>query len=249
MTRDLLILAAGLIAGIMNAMAGGGSFVTVPALIFAGVPSVASNATSTMALFPGGLTSAYAYRGELGHSPELSIRLLLPISIVGGVAGALLLLVTPNSIFNSVVPWLMLIGTVAFAFGRQFGNWLRSVVTIGHGVMLTSQFLLGIYAGYFGGAVGLMMMAVWSVFGVSDLRAMNAVKMLIVAVTNAIAVICFVVAGLIVWREAAIMGVAAIVGGYLGAKLSLRLDQGAVRIVINLVNVTMTVALFWRLLL
>jgi uncharacterized membrane protein YfcA len=246
MTRDLLIAAAGLVAGVMNAMAGGGSFLTFPVLLFAGVPSVAANATSTMALFPGGFASAYGFRRILRQDSTLSLRLLLPITLVGGIAGAILLLVTPNATFDAVVPWLMLAGTLAFAFGRELGGRLRRRFAIGKPALLTSQFLLGLYAGYFGGAVGLMMMAVWSLFGFDDLRVMNAAKSAIVSLTNAVAVICFVVAGLVVWHDALVMGLAAVAGGYLGARLSLRMDQSLVRLVINLVNVAMTAILFWR---
>lgn len=230
----------------MNAMAGGGSFVTFPTLVFAGVPSVNANVTSTVALFPGSFASAWAYRAEIGADEGLSVRKLLPVSLAGGLVGALLLLFTPVHTFDAVVPWLLLIGTLAFAFGRQAGAALRKVVRIGPVVLQSAQFLLAIYGGYFGGAVGLMMMAVWSLFGARDIHAMNAAKTLLVGVTNTIAVICFVLAGDVWWTPALVMLAGAVLGGYGGARLARRLDPRLIRLGITMVNVAMTIVFFLR---
>ena len=246
MRPDLLLVSAGFVAGAMNALAGGGSFVSFPALVFAGLPSLAANASSTVALFPGTLTSAYTYRRELRGFESLSMRALVPVSLVGGLAGALLLLFTPQATFDRVIPWLLLVGTLAFAFGRQAGATLRRFVRIGPTTLLAGQFLLAVYGGYFGGAVGLLMMAVWSLFGVTDVRAMSAARTLLVTVTNSIAVVCFVVAGKVVWVPAAIMGLAAIGGGYAGARVGRRIDPVRLRLLINLFNVAMTVVFFAR---
>ncbi len=230
----------------MNAMAGGGSFVTFPALVFTGVPSVNANVTSTVALFPGSFASAWAYRAEFSATEGLSVRALLPVSLVGGLVGALLLLFTPVHTFDSVVPWLLLLGTLAFAFGRQAGAALRKVVRIGPAILQAGQFLLAIYGGYFGGAVGLMMMAVWSLFGAQDIHAMNAAKTLLVGATNTVAVVCFVLAGDVWWQPALVMLAGAVLGGYGGARLARRLDPRLIRLGITMVNVAMTVVFFLR---
>ncbi len=246
MSRFVLLVGAGLAAGVMNAVAGGGTFVTFPALVFAGVPSVAANATSTVALFPGAFASAWAYREDFRAFEGMAPRKLLPVSLAGGIVGATLLLLTPQATFDVVIPWLLLLGTLAFAFGGRAGSALRRKVRIGPGAVACAQFLLAVYGGYFGGAVGLLMMAVWSLFGVTDLRAMVAAKALLVGSLNTVAVVLFVAAGKVFWPQAVTMGVAAIAGGYAGARVGRRLAPGYVRLAINAVNVAMTTVFFWR---
>ncbi|PTL84019.1 sulfite exporter TauE/SafE family protein [Vitiosangium sp. GDMCC 1.1324] len=246
MNSDLLLGAASLLAGAMNAVAGGGSFVTFPALVLSGVPSVAANASSTVALFPGSFASAWAYRDDFKSFEGVSVRALLPVSLAGGLTGAMLLLLTPQTTFDVVIPWLLLLGTLAFAFGREAGARLRRAIRIGPALLLGGQFLLSIYGGYFGGAVGLMMMAVWSLFGVSDLQAMNAAKTLLVGATNTVAVACFIVAGEVWWKQTVLMAIAAAVGGYVGARIGRRIPSARLRLGITAVNVAMTVAFFLR---
>jgi uncharacterized membrane protein YfcA len=245
-TTLLLLAGAGFVAGVMNAVAGGGSFVTFPALVAAGLPSVGANASSTVALFPGQLTSAYAYRREIGGIEELSMRVLVPLSLAGGICGALLLLFTPQSTFDRVIPWLLLAGTIAFAFGPRLGPLLRRHLHFGARTLLVLQFALAVYGGYFGGAVGLLMMAVWSVFGVTDVRAMSAARIALVTAMNSVAVGCFAVAGKVFWIPAATMGVASITGGYLGARVGRRMDPAKLRVLISCFNVAITAAFFWR---
>jgi uncharacterized membrane protein YfcA len=245
-SHALLLFGAGLLAGAMNAAAGGGSFVTFPALISAGVPSVIANATSTVALFPGAFASAYAFRHDFRRFDSVSLRTMLVVSVTGGVAGALLLIFSPASIFDELVPWLLLFGAVVFAFGRQAGVALRRVVRLGRSSLLATQFVLGIYGGYFGGAVGIMMMAAWSIFGLSDIRAMSAARTLLVGATNAVAVVCFVFAGLVWWPQALLMLVAAVAGGYAGARVARRVDPDRLRAAITVFNFLVTAAVFWR---
>src|SRR4051794_4743260 len=145
----------GLVAGAMNALAGGGSFVSLPALIAAGVPSVQANASSTLALFPGGVASAWIYRDGLQPVGSASLRALLLASLAGGVIGAILLLRTPTHAFDTVLPWLLLLATVMLGGGRRIGAWLRRHLRITPAAMLVTQLALGIYGGYFGGAVGI----------------------------------------------------------------------------------------------
>jgi len=247
MREPLLLVGAGLLAGTMNAVAGGGSFVTLPALMFAGLPSVGANTSSTVALCPASLASAWAYREDFKNfDAGVSIRALLTVSLIGSVLGAFLLLLTTSKSFDIIVPWLLLIGTLVFAFGKKAGDALRRVVHIGPKTVLCLQFLLGIYGGYFGGAFGIMMMSVWSLVGVSDIKALNAAKTLVAGATNAIAVVIFIVAGKVWWPEALIMLVAAVVGGYVGARLARRVKTEYLRMVIIGINVMMTATIFYR---
>ena len=180
MSPLLLVAGAGVIAGMMNALAGGGSFVTLPALIAVGVPSVTANTTSTVALFPGQLTSAWTYRDGLGSIGPVTLRSLLLATFVGGVIGALLLLRTPITAFDVILPWLLATATLTLAFGRQLGEVWRRRWRINAPLVVAVQFGLGIYGGYFGGGVGIMMMAVWSLLGDRTLKSFNAPRTLLV---------------------------------------------------------------------
>jgi uncharacterized membrane protein YfcA len=246
MTDFIILMVAGLVAGAMNAAAGGGSFVTLPAMIFAGVPSVEANASSTVALFPGAVASVYAYRRDFRPFDVLSLPVMLGVSMLGGLLGAFLLLVTPARQFDELIPWLLLVGTLVFAFGGRAGVLLRRVVRIGPMTLLCSQFVLGIYCGYFGGAVGIMTLAIWSLLGMTDFRAMNATKTLVVGATNGIAVVCFILAGKIWWPQTVTMLSAAIVGGYAGAHFARRLPPERLRLGISVFNCLITAVFFVR---
>lgn len=246
MDHPLLLFAAGLTAGAMNAVAGGGSFVTLPALVFAGVPSVPANASSTVALFPASFASAWAYRHDYRPFPAVSLKAMLAASLLGGLVGAVLLLSTPSSDFDAIVPWLLLVGSIAFGFGPRISAALNDRFRVGHRTMLATQFAVGVYAGYYGGAAGLMMLAAWGLFGLRDLKAMNATRTLLVGSANAVAVACFVFAGTIWWPQALLMLVAAVIGGYGGARLASRLNPTATRAVITVFNFGITTAFFWR---
>jgi uncharacterized membrane protein YfcA len=242
----LLLAAAAFVAGAMNSAAGGGTFVTFPALVFTGVPSVAANATSTVALFPGAVTGSLGYRDDFKDFNGISVKALLPISVFGGFLGAMLLLLTPVRLFDAVVPWLLLTAALAFAFGPRAAAMLRRFVRIGPTGLLVAQFLLAIYGGYFGGAVGLMTLAMWSLFGATDLRAMNAAKTLLVGSMNTVAVVSFAVAGQVWWTDAAVMAVTGALGGYAGARIARRVAPHRIRLFINCVNATVTAIFFWR---
>lgn len=247
MDNALLLFAAGFIAGTMNAAAGGGSFVTFPALVAAGVPSLAANASSSVALIPGGFASAFAYRRDLAPFPGISLIALMALSIAGGTAGAVLLLITPQPTFDRIIPWLLLIGTATFAFGPRLNAWVDRRFRIGAGAMYSGQFLLAIYGGYFGGAVGIMMMAVWSLLGVSNIHQMNAAKTILVNLTNLVAVVWFIGAGIVRWPETLTILFAALIGGYGGARIVRRLPQHRVRAAIIVLTSAMTAVFFCRL--
>lgn len=241
-----LVAAAGLLAGAMNAVAGGGSFVTLPSLIAAGVPSVNANATSTVALVPSALASAYAYRKDFAGFDGVPFWKMAVVSLVGGVCGALLLMSTPQRVFDALVPFLLLFGTLAFAFGRKAGEWLRTRVHIGPSALLIAQFFLGGYGGYFGGAVGIMMMAAWSLMTTASVTAMQASRNLLNAMMNATASVLFIVGGLVYWRQTLALLAGAIVGGYLAAHYARRLDPAKARIAISILNAGITAIVFWK---
>ena len=240
------IAGAGLLAGAMNGVAGGGSFVTLPALIAAGVPSINANATSTVGLVPSALASAYAYRKDYVGFPGVPFWAMALVSVLGGAGGALLLTATPQKLFDQLVPWLLLFGVVVFAFGRQAGEWLRQRVHVGPATLLASQFALGIYGGYFGGAVGIMMLAAWSLMTTKSLAAMQPARNLLNAAMNATASVLFILGGLVMWRQAAALLVGAIVGGYVAAHYARRLDPAKARIGITLFNSCITALVFWK---
>jgi uncharacterized membrane protein YfcA len=237
---------AGLLAGTMNAVAGGGSFISFPAMVLVGLPAIAANATSTVALFPGTMASTWAYREDLHGIAGISLKILLPISVAGGLIGAVLLLVTPGGVFDAVIPWLLLLATLTFAGGRNLGDWLRRYVRIGRGAFLVIQFILSIYGGYFGGAIGLMMMAVWLLIDTTDLQAMAPARTLLVSATNGAAVLCFAVAGAVRWPEMLAMMVSAIAGGYYGARFARYLPPAWLRWFVVALSATVTVLFFRR---
>ncbi len=219
MSSLLALLAAGCVAGAMNALAGGGSFVTLPALIAAGLPSVLANASSTVALWPGGAASAWTYHDRLGPICGAKPWPMLAVTLAGGAAGSLLLLGTPSSAFDAILPWLLLLATAALAFGRRAGAALHGTLRGRAMPVLLLQFGLGVYGGYFGGAVGLMMLAAWSVLGASDLKALNGPRTLMVSAANTVAVLIFIAAGAVRWPQALAVLAGGLLGGVAGARL------------------------------
>ncbi len=247
MYHAALLAAAGLLAGAMNAIAGGGSFVSFPALVLAGLPPAIANASSTVALFPGTLASTAALRDDFALVPGLELRTMLPLSVAGGLAGAVLLLATPARLFDVVMPFLLLLATLTFAFGAHAGLALRRLVRVGPGALLPLQFVIAIYGGYFGGAVGLMMMAIWSLLNANaDLKAMAPARVLLVSSANAAAVLWFIAAGAVHWPETLAMMGASIAGGYLGARLMRYLPVQVVRGFVVVLTATVTIAFFVR---
>jgi uncharacterized protein len=246
MNELLFVMAAGFLAGAMNAAAGGGTFVTLPALVLIGLPAQAANISSTIALWPAMLASAWAYRPDFKPFGQVSLTALLVTSLLGGCAGAVLLLVTPAKAFDAVVPWLLLLATLTLAFGRDVGEALRRRVRIGPGTLLVVQFVLAIYGGYFGGAVGIMMMAAWTLLSTADITAMNPVRTILVSAMNAVAVLCFIVAGDVWWRETLAMLAGALLGGYGGARATRLLNPRHVRVGTILFTAAITLAFFLR---
>ncbi len=244
MMTELLLLTAAFLAGAMNAVAGGGSFLTLPALIYAGVPPVAANATGTVALLPGYASGLYGYRQDLTPVGEVGLPLLALVSLAGGLAGAGLLLVTPDAVFRGIVPWLLLAATGLFAFGGALAARLRAVGLHGRGALLGTLFVVSVYGGYFNGGLGILLLAQLSLFGMTNLNAMNGLKNLFSTVLTAIAVVAYALGGAVDWPKAALMVLAAVAGGYVGARLGRRIPQRTLRGGIIAVGLTMSALFF-----
>lgn len=230
----------------MNALAGGGTFATLPALIAIGLPANIANATSNVALLPGAATSAYAFRDELGPVGGIGIVPLAAITFVAGLAGSALLVVTPTRAFDFIIPWLLLFALVVMAFGRRAADWLHARVVIGRRSLLAAQTLLGIYGGYFGGGVGLMTTAIYGLLAGVSPRALFAPRTLMLATANLAAAFVFVAFGMIAWAACLPMLAGAIVGGWAGARIGKALPAGAVRAWTLLVTLATTIVFFWR---
>lgn len=243
-----LLAAAAFAAGVLNAIAGGGTFLTFPALVWAGVPPIAANATSALAVCPGYLGSALGFRAELAALPRALLLREVALSALGGVIGALLLLVTPAKVFSGVVPWLLLFATVLFALGPRLAGWARG----GHGGAglarwrLPALLAVAVYGGYFNGGLGILLMALYLLVGEQRLHTVNALKNLNSFVLSVVSVIAFAWGGAIVWRQALLMAVFATLGGFAGARLARRLPVGVVRAIVIVTGLVMSALFFAR---
>ena len=241
----VVLLLAGVWAGAQNALAGGGSFVTLPTLILSGLDARAANITSTIALFPGQMTTGFAGRRLVSGAERLSFRALLVISLAGGVVGALLLLATPPSFFARLVPWLVLFATGVFAWGSFLRKAPADGLALGPLTAGAAQLLIAIYGGYFGGGIGFLMLAALTIAGL-DVRSAGATKNVLAAVMNASAVAIFLFSHDVHWLKAAVLGIGAIGGGLLGAWLLKRINAKALQIGVVVLGVALTIGLFLR---
>jgi uncharacterized membrane protein YfcA len=246
----VFLFVAGALGGALNSVAGGGSFIAFPALLFTGVPPIPANATNTIALWTGAAASGGAYRKRLDVSRRVLVPLLLA-SLVGGVAGAYLLLKTPAHTFMRVLPWLTLGATLLFAFGKKIAGGRRSVLEHETSAAALAgatvfQLCVGVYGGYFGGGMGIVMLAMLAALGMTDIHAMNALKSVMGSVINGVAVVTFVIAGAIYWRHGSVMIVGGITGGYLGAHYAMKVPQVWIRWFVVAVGAAMTVYFFWK---
>jgi uncharacterized membrane protein YfcA len=246
MLSFVLLTLAAFVAGILNAVAGGGSFIAFPALIFAGMPALNANASSTVALFPGQFSSAFAYRSDIRGIEEFSVTMLLVLSLIGGLLGALLLLVTPADVFERLVPWLLFFATAVFILGNFAPASATIHFRLGPRAVLAVQFLIACYGGYFGGGIGFLMLAALTLFGMRDIHAMNGIKILMGTMMNATAVVTFVVAGIVHWPETIGMAVASFIGGYIGVIGAKRVDPAALKGFVAVVATILTIYFFWR---
>lgn len=237
--------AAAFAAGVQNALAGGGSFLTFPALLLTGLDPRAANITSTVALFPAQITTGFAGRKLATGTPSLTFSTLFVLSVIGGALGALLLLKTPIAIFAALVPWLVLFATIVFAWGNFFRRAGESRRHLGPTAAAMMQFAISIYGGYFGGGVGILMLAVLTLAGLA-LRNAGATKNVLAGVMNSSAVALFVFSHEVAWRQVVIVAIAATAGGQLGAYAMTRINERIMRIGIVLVGTGLTIGLFIR---
>lgn len=241
-----LPFAAGTLGGAMNALAGGGTFATLPALIALGLPANVANATSNVALLPGAAASAWTFRDELKPLGGVSLRLLGAITFAGALAGSLLLVWTPSSTFDVIIPWLLLFAFLVIAFGKRAAAWLHARVTIGARTLVAAQVLLGVYGGYFGGGVGLITTALYGLLAGISPRALFAPRTLMLGIANLAAAIVFVGLDMVRWDACLPMLLGAVLGGWAGAHGGKRLSPSLVRAWTLLVTGATTLVFFWR---
>ena len=247
----LLFFAAGL-AGAMNSVAGGGSFISFPALIFTQVPPIPANGTSTVALWPGTVASAAAYRKRFPTDFRILME-MIATSLAGGTLGALILLRTPQTTFMRFVPYLFLLATLLLIFGKKLAEWMEATFRTSEQphwliVLATNffQFLIAVYGGFFGAGIGIMMLALFTMLRMENIHAMNALKTLLNAAINGAAVVTFIAAGIVRWPQAVVMLLGAVLGGYGGAHYAQKLDPQIVRRFVIAVGLCMSAYFFLR---
>ena len=252
LSNAIYLFLAAVVAGTLNAIAGGGTFISFPVLVFTGVAPVEANATNTVALWPGLAASAAAYLKLLDVPRRLLVPLLVA-SIVGGLAGAILLLNAPQHTFRHLVPWLLLAGTLLFTFGNQMRSlpairsWHGNLHNLPWPVITAAaifELLIGTYGGYFGAGIGFMVMGMLAAIGMRDVHSMNALRTLIAAVTNCSAVLTFILARAVFWPQCAIMIAGALLGGWFGAHYAQRADPRKMRYVVICLGFTMSAYFF-----
>lgn len=251
-TAVALLALSSAAAGVVNSVAGGGSLISFPAAVAFGLPPLAANATNAVALTPGSIASAFAYRRELSRD-RAALRVLLPPAFAGGLLGSLLLLLTPQSVFDTIVPLLVLFATGLLlwqnlrrrpdADAAAGGRWVLPTST---GVAVVLQFLVGVYGGYFGAGMGIMMLAILDRLGGVDIHGMNGIKSVLGAAINAIAAVAFVIARAVDYRAALIMAVGAVLGGLVGAAVARKVKPVYVRWGVVAIGLWLTAMLAWR---
>ena len=243
-----LVALAAFSAGFINAVAGGGSFLTFPALIAAGLPPIDANASSTVALFPGQIATGYFARDGLAAASadsRINVPVLATISLAGGLIGGLLLLVTPQTVFSRIVPWLILFATTIFAAGSFLPGGAKKFKLNRTGIF-AAQGLVAVYGGYFGGGIGILMLASLTLFGLRDIWLMNSLKILLGMLMNAAAVVTFIIAGLVHWQWTIVVAIGAISGGYAGLHAARRVPAPIVRGFVVAVGLVLTVYFFMK---
>jgi uncharacterized protein len=247
--QHVWLVIACFLAGALNAVAGGGSFLSFPALLGVGVLPIQANATNTVALWPGQFTSIAAYWQDL----KANLRLVLPVcsaALLGGLTGAVILLRTRQATFMALVPWLLLLAAGLFAASGPVSSWLRrnrasvakpSLVPLWIGVVVVC-----FYIGYFGAGAGFLLMSVLAVFGIQNIHEVNALKVIATTTANGIAVVTFIVEKQILWKYCLLMMIAAALGGYLGARYSRRMNPRFMRSLVVLIGLGMAAYFFWK---
>ena len=247
MLEYLVIIAAGFGAGVINSIAGGGTFLTFPALVWAGIPPIAANATSTLAVLPGYFSAAVGYKEDLKRIDPTDLKKAVIVSLIGGLAGGILLLVSDEALFALIIPFLLLAATLIFTFQSKILDWIKSTDRKVAAFGIVGLLAVSTYGGYFNGGLGIIMLALFSLWGMTDLAAMNGLKTVLSVVISAISALAFALAGLIHWPEMLAMARAAIAGGYSGARVSKIVPVKALRIAISAIGFTLALIFFIRI--
>jgi uncharacterized protein len=262
----IFLFLAALLAGVLNSVAGGGSFISFPALLFSGIAPIAANATNTCALWPGTIASTVAYRKAFTREARKMLPPLIILGAIGGVLGANILLRTPQETFMKLIPWLLLLATLVFLFSRRITQWLRARVqsrevnaqSLGSAAAerrtppflmvggLIIEIFLATYIGYFGAGAGILVLALLALLGMENIHTMNGVKTLLVSLVNGVALLTFILGHRIVWPEAAVMVVGAAAGGYFGAHMAQKMNPQHVRWAVIVVGFGMSAYFFVR---
>jgi len=252
LSHAILLFVAAVLAGTMNSVAGGGSFFSFPALIFTGILPIPANATNTVAVWPGSVASVFSYWKRLPRSPRVMAPLII-ISIVGGVVGAMVLLHTPQATFMTLVPYLFGLATLLFAFGKRLTRKLGQVFKRSGppswpliAGLTGVQFFIALYGGFFGGGMGILMLAMLEMMHIEDIHTMNGLKAILGTAINGAAVVTFIAARQVVWPQGILMIVGAVAGGYGGAHYAQKIDARWVRASVICVGTGMTVYFLWR---
>jgi uncharacterized protein len=249
---SIFLFFAALVAGAMNAVAGGGSFITFPALLFTHLPAIPANATNTAAVWPGSVASAVAYRKELHRETWRTLWPLVIMCLAGALLGAHILLRTPPETFMKLIPWLLLCATFIFALSGKITAWIqstengrvRSRLWIFGGFVM--QLVIAMYVGYFGAGAGILILALLALMGQKNIHTMNAMKTVIVSVANAVALGTFILAKIVIWPQALIMIAGSLIGGYGGAHMARRMKQVYVRRAVIAIGLAMSIYFFVR---
>jgi uncharacterized protein len=247
----LILFLLAVVGGTLNSVAGGGSFFTFPALIFVGIPAIPANASNTVALWPGSVASMWAYRHEIAQQKRSFLILMVGTSLIGGIIGAQLLLHTPASIFQSLIPYLLLLATLLFALSGPITTRLRmrnvGKVHLSPSTLIAvalAQLVIATYGGYFGGGIGILMLATLAMMGMEDIHVMNGLKTALASCINGVAVVIFILARAVVWPETILMIVGAIIGGYGGAYYARKVNPNLIRGFVIVVGFAMSAYFF-----
>jgi hypothetical protein len=247
---SVFLFFAALVAGAMNAVAGGGSFITFPALLFTHMPAIPANGTNTAAVWPGSVASAIAYRKELTAETRRILWPLVIMCFAGALLGAHILLRTPPATFVKLIPWLLLSATMLFAASEKITSWVRSSEKGGARLWIAGGFLLqlviAMYVGYFGAGAGILILALLALMGQRNIHTMNGMKTVLVSVANAVALATFIVAGIVVWPQALLMIAGSLIGGYGGAHLAQKMKPIYVRRAVIVIGLSMSIYFFVR---
>jgi len=251
-SQAAILFIAALVAGAINSVAGGGSFISFPSLLFLGIPPVNANATNTVALWPGQPASVWAYRGELKRIPRNAVVPLTLTGVLGGLVGAYVLLKTPQMTFMRLVPWLLLIATVIFMMSDPITRWVRQRSEHAHrgefatGRAVFLQVFIAFYIGYFGAGAGILILAMLALLGMDHIHAMNALKAWLATVSNGVATILFVASHAVYWPQAVLMIVGSMLGGYFGAYFAQKTKPEHVRMIVIVIGFVLTAYFFAR---